>query len=170
VGVWSLETLNRSSLFQRLISAVLVDRLQPARSYANADKLAQFRHPDAVFMKIRMKLPRHHFGDVTAHAAFLFGQTAPVNDAAATDTRTCDRTDFGHSPGKRRRKVRSSSDAVKSLFQKESPSHFAFSFVTGLFLFVIPPFARQDRARAEKIEVEREEQRLVKILSRNRNK
>ena len=86
--------LNSSSFFQRLVGAILIDRLQTARRHTNANELAQLGHPDAVLVQIRVKLSRHHLGDVATHSTLLLRQTAAMNDAAATDTRTGDGANF----------------------------------------------------------------------------
>ena len=76
--------LNRAGFFQRRVSAVFVDCLQAARGDANADKLLQFRHPDAMRMQIWSEDARDILSHVTSDAAFFLGHTAPMNNAAAS--------------------------------------------------------------------------------------
>jgi hypothetical protein len=87
---------DRAGLFQRFVSAVLVDRLQPARGHANADELLQLRHPDSVLVQIGREPARHIFGYVPADAAFFLGHTAAVNLAAAHGFRTGNVTNSRH--------------------------------------------------------------------------
>jgi hypothetical protein len=77
------EALNRARFFQRLVSAVFVNCLHPARSHPYPHKFLQLRHPNALVLKIWHKHPGHHLGDVPADAALFFGQTAAMNDAAS---------------------------------------------------------------------------------------
>ena len=76
---------NYAGLFQGGEGAVLIERLHPARGHADADKLLQFRHPDAAFVQVRAEGARHVLGHVTAHAALFLRHTAAVNDASARD-------------------------------------------------------------------------------------
>ena len=84
------DALNYAGFFQSPVSAVLVDRFEAARSYADAHKLFQLRHPDAVLVQVRRENTRHIFCHVPANAALFLGHTAPVNDAAARRSRSCD--------------------------------------------------------------------------------
>jgi hypothetical protein len=90
-------TLDRAGLFQRFVSAVLVDRLQPARGHAHAYKFLQLRHPDPMLVQIGREQSRHIFGHVPADAAFFLGHTTAVNDASAHGSRTGDGANFRHS-------------------------------------------------------------------------
>ena len=76
-------TLDCARFFERFVSAVFVDCLKAARSDTNAHKFLQFGHPDPLATQIGHENSRHHFCDVPAYAAFLFGQTTPVNHAPA---------------------------------------------------------------------------------------
>jgi hypothetical protein len=71
-----------AGFLQRLVSTVLVDRLETARGDTNTHKLLQFRNPNALTPQIWRENARHHFRDVPAYTTFLLGQTAPVNHAA----------------------------------------------------------------------------------------
>jgi hypothetical protein len=72
-----------AGFFQRLVSAVFVNRLKTTGSNTDAHKLLEFRHPDSLVTQIWREDARHHLSDVPAYAAFFLGQTTPVNDAAA---------------------------------------------------------------------------------------
>src|SRR5438477_5969449 len=71
-----------AGFLQRLVSALLVYCLETACCDANTHKLLQLRHPNTLALQIGRENARHHFGDVSAYATFLLGQTAPVNHAA----------------------------------------------------------------------------------------
>lgn len=86
--------LNNTGFFQRGVSAVLIDCLQPARGDPNAHELFQLRNPNAMLVQVRTKKTRHIFGNVPANAAFFLGHTAAVNHAAASGSRSCDAADF----------------------------------------------------------------------------
>ena len=88
--------LDRAGLFQRFVSAVLVDRLQAARGHAHANEFLQLRHPNSMLVQIGPEPTRHIFGHVPANAAFFLGHTAAVNDAAAHGSGTGDVTNFRH--------------------------------------------------------------------------
>jgi len=66
------------AFFQRLVSAVFVNRLKTTGSNADAHKLLEFRHPDALVTQILARKCAAPFGDVPAYAAFFLGQTTPV--------------------------------------------------------------------------------------------
>jgi hypothetical protein len=83
-------SLDHAGFFQRPVRAVLIDRLKTARGNPNAHELIQLRHPDAVFVQIWSKNPGHVFCHVTADSALFLGHTAPVNNAAARRSRSCD--------------------------------------------------------------------------------
>src|ERR1700736_3458393 len=76
--------LDRSGFFQRRVSAVFVDRFQTACSDADADKLLQLRHPNAMCMQIWPEDARNILRDVTSDTAFFLGHTAAMNNAAAS--------------------------------------------------------------------------------------
>ncbi len=86
--------LNNTGFFQRGVSAVLIDCLQPARGDPNAHELFQLRNPNAMLVQVRSKKTRHIFGNVPANASFFLGHTAAVNDAAASGSRSCDAADL----------------------------------------------------------------------------
>ena len=75
-----------SRSFQRLVSALLIDRLQAARGDTNTHKLLQLRDPNTLAVQIRCENPRYCLRDVPAYAAFFLGQTAPVNHAATCNS------------------------------------------------------------------------------------
>ena len=83
VLICSIHQLDRADFFQRFVSAVLIDCLQPARSHANTNEFFQLRHPDPVLVQVRYEQPRYVLGHVPADAALLLGHTAAVNDAPA---------------------------------------------------------------------------------------
>ena len=83
-----------AGFLQRLVSAVLVDRLQAARRDANTHKLLQLRHPNTLAPQIWQEIARHHFRDVPPDAAFFLGQAPPVNHAASHRSGSCDVTNF----------------------------------------------------------------------------
>ncbi len=85
---------NQAGLFQRGVSAVLVECLHPARGHPDADKPLQFRHPDATVVQIRAEGARHVLGHVAAHAALFLRHTAAMNDAPAGDFGSCDAANF----------------------------------------------------------------------------
>ena len=66
-------SLDGAALLKRFVSAVFVDCLKTARSDTNAHKFLQFRHPYPLATQIGRENSRHHFCDVPAYAAFLFG-------------------------------------------------------------------------------------------------
>jgi hypothetical protein len=68
---------------KRLVGAVFVNRLKAASRNANANKLLQLWHPNALTPQIRGENARHAFRDVPAYATLLFGQAAPVDHASA---------------------------------------------------------------------------------------
>ena len=80
--------LDGAGFFKHFVGAVFVDCLQSARSYADAHKFFQLRHPDTMRVQVGRKKARHIFGHVPADAAFFLGHTAAVNDAAARGPRT----------------------------------------------------------------------------------
>ena len=83
-----------AGFLQRLVSALFVYCLETACRDANTHKLLQLRHPNTLAPQIGRENARHHFGDVPAYAAFLLGQTAPVNHAASYRSGSCDVTNF----------------------------------------------------------------------------
>ena len=86
--------LNNAGFFQRGVSTVLIDCLQPARSDPDAHELFQFRDPNAMLVQVRTKKTRHILGNMPADAAFFLGHTAAVNHATASGSRSCDAADF----------------------------------------------------------------------------
>ena len=106
---------DRPGFFQRLVSAVLVDCLEAARRNTNAHKLLQLRHPNALATQIRRENARHHFCNVSAYAAFFLSQTAPVNNAAARCSGSCDVANFHVS--KKRSKLPRLAARVKRMLQ-----------------------------------------------------
>ncbi len=79
----SFRELNRAGFFERSVGAVFVDCFQTARGDANADKLLQFRHPNAMRVQVWPEDARDILCDVTSDAAFFLGHTAATNGAAA---------------------------------------------------------------------------------------
>ena len=86
----SRSELDNAGFFQSPISAVLIDRFKTARSHTNPYELLQLRDPDAVLMQVWPENPRHIFRHVPADSALFLGHTAPVNDATARRSRSCD--------------------------------------------------------------------------------
>jgi hypothetical protein len=81
---------DHASLFQRCVSPVFVDGLHPACGNPNANKLFQFRHPDAALVQIRTKRPWDFLGYVPAYASLFLRHTTAMNNTAARNPRTCD--------------------------------------------------------------------------------
>src|SRR5437879_3176468 len=81
--------LDGTRLFQRLVSALFVDRLKTARRDADTHKFLELWHPNPLATQIWRKNARHHFRHVPAYTAFFLGQATPVNDAAAHDFGSC---------------------------------------------------------------------------------
>src|SRR4030095_15861618 len=73
---------DQPGLLQSSVGAVLVNCLQPTRSQLDAHKSLQFGHPDPLFAQIRAKGTRDVLRYVTPHTAFLFRQTAAVDNTA----------------------------------------------------------------------------------------
>ena len=72
-----------AGFLKRFVSTMLVDRLESARSDADAHKFLELRHPNPLPAQVGGENARHHFRDVPAYAAFFLGQTTAVNNAAA---------------------------------------------------------------------------------------
>ena len=85
---------DEAGLLQSCVGAVFVQRLHRSCRHFDPDMLAQFRNPNAVLLEIRSEGAGHVFGDVATNAALFLGHTAPVNDAAAGNLRTCDIANF----------------------------------------------------------------------------
>ena len=105
-----------AGFLQGFVCALLIDCLETARRDTNAHELLQLRHPDTLTSQVRPKNARHHLRDVPAYAAFLLGQTAPVNHAASYRSGSCDITDFH--VAKKPRNVPPLSVAVKQIISK----------------------------------------------------
>jgi hypothetical protein len=71
-----------------------------------------------VVLQIGPENPRHHFRDVPAYAAFLLGQTAPVNHAASHRSGSCNLTNFH--VAKKPRNLPSLSVEVKRIIRKRT--------------------------------------------------
>jgi hypothetical protein len=119
-----------AGFLERLVSALLINRLETARRYANTHKLLQLRHPNTLALQIWRENPRHHFRDVPPYTTFLLGQTAPVNHAAAHCSGSCDMTNLH--VAKKPRNLPSLSLQVKQIVAQHSlrncqPSLFALN-------------------------------------------
>jgi len=108
--------LDRAGFFERLVSAVFVDRFQAARGHTNADELFQLRHPDPVLVQVGNEQARHILGHVPADAPFFLGHTAAVNDAATRGPRSGDGANFRHGAemGRKRCRARDDCQAIYS--------------------------------------------------------
>ena len=82
--------LDGAGFSQRFVGAMFVDRLETAGRDANTHKLSQLRHPNTLATQIWCENARHIFRDVPTYTTLFLGQAAPVNDAAACRSRSCD--------------------------------------------------------------------------------
>jgi hypothetical protein len=118
-----------AGFLQRLVSTLLIDRLETARRDANTNKLLQLRHPNTLTPQIWRENARHHFGDVPAYATFFLGQTAPVNHAASYRSGSCDMTNLH--VAKKPRNLRSLNLEVKRFIHKGTRTWGATAGRTG---------------------------------------
>jgi hypothetical protein len=82
--------LNQTRFDERVESTIFGDRFDGLAGEAQFHVVAEFRHPDALILKVGRNFAFHHLGDVTTDTAFFLGETGTMNTSTTADMGTSD--------------------------------------------------------------------------------
>ena len=92
-------SLNETSLFQSLVSAVLRNGLERPSGQFDLHIATQFGDKDPLGAKVRREGTLDRLDELEADATLLFRETAMMNSATDGDVRSCDTANFSHGLG-----------------------------------------------------------------------